>query len=217
MKSRIYKIFREKSPSQNLTINLLSTVFTTISSGVYWLTSNLSFNTLLSPSSWINGELMSETCDCGARERLLLLLDVVELKNHENLKIILMFLTFSWISYRQRWMHESITERKTVARFRYLMDISWVCFFSHVYLCLFIGEARGGVSVISRKEIIAIIFFVWIMHGNLCVTSLVHWKNSFPMSHWIFFAFLHAEYIKMNFSRENRNENGRRNFDEHKK
>lgn len=58
-----------------LTINLLSTVFTTISSGVYWLTSNLNFNTLLSPSSWINGELMSATDDCGARERLLL--DVV--------------------------------------------------------------------------------------------------------------------------------------------
>jgi hypothetical protein len=67
--------------NETLTINLLSTVFTTISSGVYWLTSNLNFNTLLSPSSWINGELMSATCDCcGARERLLLLLDVVELE-----------------------------------------------------------------------------------------------------------------------------------------
>lgn len=66
--------------SDQLTINLLSTVFTTISSGVYWLTSNLNFNTLLSPSSWINGELMSCTEDCGARERLLLLLEVVELQ-----------------------------------------------------------------------------------------------------------------------------------------
>lgn len=64
----------------NFTINLLSTVFTTISSGVYCDTSNLSFNTLLSPSSWINGELISDTFDC-ARERLLLLLllEVVEL------------------------------------------------------------------------------------------------------------------------------------------
>jgi hypothetical protein len=30
---------------------------TTISSGWYWLTSNLSFSSLLSPSSWISGEL----------------------------------------------------------------------------------------------------------------------------------------------------------------
>lgn len=68
--------------SAQLTINLLSTVFTTISSGVYWLTSNLNFNTLLSPSSWINGELMSCTDDWGARERLLLLLEVVELQSY---------------------------------------------------------------------------------------------------------------------------------------
>lgn len=44
-----------------LTNNLLSTVLTTISSGSYWLTSNRSFNILLSPSSWINGELMLST------------------------------------------------------------------------------------------------------------------------------------------------------------
>lgn len=42
-----------------LTNNLLSTVFTTISSGAYWLTSNLSLRHLSSPSCWINGELIS--------------------------------------------------------------------------------------------------------------------------------------------------------------
>lgn len=35
-----------------LTNNFWSTVFTTISSGAYWLTSNRNFNTLLSPSSY---------------------------------------------------------------------------------------------------------------------------------------------------------------------
>lgn len=41
-----------------LTSNLLSTVFTTISSGAYWLTSNRNFKLLPSPSGWINGELI---------------------------------------------------------------------------------------------------------------------------------------------------------------
>lgn len=71
------------------TINLLSTVFTTISSGVYCDTSNLSFKTLLSPSSWINGELMSDAfADC-ARERLLLL-EVVELEGIEKIFYIVL-------------------------------------------------------------------------------------------------------------------------------
>lgn len=35
-----------------LTNSFWSTVLTTISSGAYWLTSNLNFNTLLSPSSY---------------------------------------------------------------------------------------------------------------------------------------------------------------------
>lgn len=38
-----------------LTNSLLSTVLTTISSGVYWETSNRSFRHLLSPSSWMSG------------------------------------------------------------------------------------------------------------------------------------------------------------------
>jgi hypothetical protein len=42
---------------RTLTSNLLSTVLTTISSGWYWLTSNRSFRSLLSPSSWMSGEL----------------------------------------------------------------------------------------------------------------------------------------------------------------
>lgn len=42
-----------------LTNNLLSTVLTTISSGAYWLTSNLNFRHLLSPCSWMSGEFRS--------------------------------------------------------------------------------------------------------------------------------------------------------------
>lgn len=74
-------------------MSLLSTVFTTISSGVYCETSNRSFKTLLSPSSWINGELISDAFDC-TLERLLLL-EVVELKklknhftNHETFQVM---------------------------------------------------------------------------------------------------------------------------------
>lgn len=47
------KIPRKKE--KVLTNSLLSTVLTTISSGVYWETSNRSFRHLLSPSSWMSG------------------------------------------------------------------------------------------------------------------------------------------------------------------
>lgn len=42
-----------------ITNNLLSTVLTTISSGAYWLTSNLSFRLLSFPSLWMRGEFRS--------------------------------------------------------------------------------------------------------------------------------------------------------------
>lgn len=56
------------------------------------------------------------------------------------------------------------------------------------------------------------------MHGNLCVITCALEKFLSDESFDKFsFALLHAEYMKMNFSWENRNENGRRKIDEHKK
>lgn len=49
------KIPRRGKKEKVLTNSLLSTVLTTISSGVYWETSNRSFRHLLSPSSWMSG------------------------------------------------------------------------------------------------------------------------------------------------------------------
>lgn len=70
-----------------LTRSLLSTVLTTISSGVYCDTSNLSFSILLSPSSWMSGLLSpsSQVLESflGLSELLLWLVcccDVVELQ-----------------------------------------------------------------------------------------------------------------------------------------
>jgi len=61
MNSRLYSRYTDLlsvfSSCLAWTRSLLSTVFTTISSGWYWLTSNRNFSSLLSPSSWISGEL----------------------------------------------------------------------------------------------------------------------------------------------------------------
>jgi len=57
----------------SLTNSLLSTVLTTISSGVYCETSKRSFSILLSPSSWMRGLLSpsSQAWSCwGLRELL---------------------------------------------------------------------------------------------------------------------------------------------------
>lgn len=80
-----------QSLTGSLTNNFWSTVLTTISSGVYWLTSKRNFNTLLSPSSWIKGEFISVTNDCcGFCNALLLLLVVLRwLKNILKLVFLL--------------------------------------------------------------------------------------------------------------------------------
>lgn len=64
------------------------------------------------------------------------------------------------------------------------------------------------------------IFFVCVNHArkSLCdITCALEKFFSDESSDKFSFAFLHAEYMKMNFSRENRNENGRRKIDEHEK
>jgi hypothetical protein len=80
-KNKSQLIFTKTTDSSVLTNSLLSTVFTTISSGAYWLTSKRNFNTLLSPSSCIKGDEMSATVlfECGF-DNAALLDDVVLLE-----------------------------------------------------------------------------------------------------------------------------------------
>lgn len=89
--SRLYSLYTDLlsvfSSCFAWTNSLLSTVLTTISSGVYWETSNRSFNILLSPSSWIRGLFkpsnQAESC-WGLRELLFWVLCVVVLLKLSN-------------------------------------------------------------------------------------------------------------------------------------
>lgn len=74
-----------------LTSNLLSTVLTTISSGVYWLTSKRSLRDLPSPSSWMSGEFKLSQWLGSANCLLSLCWDVVdELQIYKTYRICFM-------------------------------------------------------------------------------------------------------------------------------